>query len=198
MSFGNPLDKSKVLPLVEGTGWNEMLELNRMAFDPALPKNSESRAISIAIMLLRKNAPHIKWILSYADGTQCGDGAIYRASGFYLTMIKENSDIFKLPDGKIIHSFNFKAASGSEKKKMMKLGYTNMLTYLNEIYPGWQKLKGFQLRYIFLMDPALKSKMKCSIIPFKEIDVRGAGMYRGKNISLQDRKPIHQINAPVA
>lgn len=37
MSFGSPLDKRKVLPLVEGTLWNEMLELNRMAFDDTLP-----------------------------------------------------------------------------------------------------------------------------------------------------------------
>ena len=38
MSFGNPLDKRKVIGLVvdkEGNPckWNEMLELNRMAFD---------------------------------------------------------------------------------------------------------------------------------------------------------------------
>lgn len=30
MSFGSPMDKRKVLPLVGGTQWNGMLELNRM------------------------------------------------------------------------------------------------------------------------------------------------------------------------
>ena len=45
MSFGSPMDKSKVLPLVQPSLWNEMLELNRMAFDEYLPKNSESRCI---------------------------------------------------------------------------------------------------------------------------------------------------------
>lgn len=54
MSYGPPLDKKKVLGLVEGTGWNEMLELNRMAFDEVLPRNSESRCISLSIKLLKK------------------------------------------------------------------------------------------------------------------------------------------------
>ena len=38
MSYGPSLNKSKILPLVAGTGWNEYLELNRMAFDSVLPR----------------------------------------------------------------------------------------------------------------------------------------------------------------
>ena len=41
MSFWTQMDKRKVLPLVEGTQWNGMLELNRMAFSDVLPRNSE-------------------------------------------------------------------------------------------------------------------------------------------------------------
>ena len=52
MSFGSPMDKSKVLPLVQPCLWNEMLELNRMVFDDYLPKYSESRCISISIKLI--------------------------------------------------------------------------------------------------------------------------------------------------
>lgn len=99
MSFGAPTDKRKVLGLVEGTPWNGMLELNRMAFDDYLPRNSESRAISIAIKLIKKNAPHVKWILSFADGCQCGDGTIYRASNFILTQIKPNNTLRFDPQG---------------------------------------------------------------------------------------------------
>ena len=97
MSFGSPLDKRKVLSLVHTEEnkpclWNEMLELNRMAFDEYLPRNSESRAIAIAIKLIRKNAPQIKWILSFSDGVLCGDGTIYRASGFSLTQINSHTE----------------------------------------------------------------------------------------------------------
>lgn len=180
MSFGSPLDKSKVLHLVQPCKWNEMLELNRMAFDDYLPRNSESRCISIAIKLLKKNAPHIKWILSFSDGTQCGDGTIYRASGFLLTLIKENSDLFLLPDGSKIHSMTIK----SSKTLMNKYG--NWKKYLDTEHKGWRKITGFQLRYIYLIDKTCK--ITVPILPFSKIDEMGAGMYKGEKITLKERK----------
>ena len=54
LSFGSPLDKSKVINLVQPSLWNEMLELNRMAFDSYLPKYSESRCLSICFKLIKK------------------------------------------------------------------------------------------------------------------------------------------------
>lgn len=107
MSFGPSLDKAKIIGLVEGTTWNQFLELNRMAFDDYLPKFSESRAISLAIKLIKKNAPQVKWIISFADGCSCGDGTIYRASNFVLTMIKPNDAIAVLPNGEKIHKWCF-------------------------------------------------------------------------------------------
>ena len=109
LSFGPSLDKSKIAPLVEGTKFNEFLELNRMAFDDKLPRNSESRCIGICLRLIKKNAPHIKWVISYADGTQCGDGTIYRASNFVLTDIKENAGILQLPSGEVIHQLSIQS-----------------------------------------------------------------------------------------
>ena len=38
MQFGPSLDKRKIQGLVHGTGWNDFLELNRMAFSEALPR----------------------------------------------------------------------------------------------------------------------------------------------------------------
>ena len=87
LSYGSSLDKSKTIGLVKDTNWNDYLELNRMAFDEYLPKYSESRCIAITFKLIKKNAPQIKWILSYSDGCDFGDGTIYRASGFNLTLI---------------------------------------------------------------------------------------------------------------
>lgn len=182
MSFGSSLDKSKTINLVKPTGWNSYLELNRMAFDNYLPKNSESRCIAIAFKLIKKNAPQIKWILSYSDGCSCGDGTIYRASGFKLTLIKENSDLFLLPNGEKLHSMTIK----SSKKIMSKYG--NWKKYLDTEHLGWKKLKGHQLRYIYLIDK--KCEITVPIIPFSEIDKAGAGMYKGEKISLAQRKAL--------
>ena len=171
MSFGSPLDKSKVLPLVQPCLWNEMLELNRMAFDSYLPKNSESRCISVAIRLIRKNAPHIKWILSFSDGTQCGDGTIYRASGFVLTGVKKNTTKKIDPEsGKIYADITFSAHRPNDK------------AYLNKL----EKLGGFQLRYIYLIDK--KCRITVPIIPFSRIDELGAGMYKGEKKTLAERR----------
>ena len=46
LSFGASMSKEKIIILVKGTKWNEFLELNRMAFDEYLPRNSESRCIA--------------------------------------------------------------------------------------------------------------------------------------------------------
>ncbi len=48
MQFGPSLDKRKIQGLVRDTSWNGFIELNRMAFADWLPRNSESRAISVA------------------------------------------------------------------------------------------------------------------------------------------------------
>lgn len=170
LSFGPPMDKRKNLNLVETSNkginekWNEMLELNRMAFDDYLPKNSESRCISVCIRLIKKNAPQIKWILSYSDATQCGDGTIYRASGFQLTQINKNATIWKLKSGEIV------AKRGDSKYD----------------FEGAKKLQGFQNRYIYLIDK--KAKINSQIIPFSKIDEMGAGMYKGEKIKISERK----------
>jgi len=171
MSFGSPMDKSKVLPLVQPSLWNEMLELNRMAFNDYLPKYSESRCISIAIKIIKKNAPHIKWIVSFSDGTQSGDGTIYRASGFSLTQIKDNSQL----------RINPKTNEVIQSMQAFHLG-------LSKEFHKWEKLKGYQLRYIYLIDKSCK--LTVPILPFSKIDEMGAGMYKGKKISLSERKAL--------
>ncbi len=178
MSYGTSMQKSKIIDLVKPCLWNEMLELNRMAFDDYLPKYSESRCIAISIRLLKKNAPHIKWILSYADACQCGDGTIYRASGFKLVGLKQNKTMLLMPNGKVVAD---KTLNNSNYKKIgQSAGYWKKR--------GAKPLDGNQLRYIYLIDK--KCKINVPIIPFSEIDKKGAGMYKGKKISLQERRAL--------
>lgn len=109
MSYGPSLDKRKIMGLVRDTPWSGFLELNRMAFDSVLPRNSESRCIAISLKMIRKQAPQVKWVISFADGCSCGDGAIYRASGFLLTGIKENKNIAIMPDGTKLHKMTLES-----------------------------------------------------------------------------------------
>jgi len=191
LSFGSPLDKRRTIGLVKNTGWNEMLELNRMAFDDYLPKNSESRSLSIAMKLIKKNAPHIKWILSFADGTQCGDGTIYRASGFILTNIKKNNTIWKSPEGKVKTDISLRLGLKSNvvnstsmtKGKNILDNYQGAASMKMFKDAGWKPISGYQLRYVYFIDKEKRKDLTVEPIPFFKIKEMGASMYKGERIA---------------
>jgi hypothetical protein len=163
MQFGPSMRKDLIQPLVHDTKWNGFIELNRMAFADWLPRNSESRAISVAMRLIRKSYPHIEWVVSFADGTQCGDGTIYRASGFALTGIKKNTEM-------VIHPVT------GEIMATMAAYHKGHAAEISK----WQRMDGFMFRYIYFLNQEAKSRLTVPILPFSEIERRGAKMYLGK------------------
>lgn len=193
MSYGSSLDKSKIIGLVKGTKWNEFLELNRMAFDDVLPRNSESRAISQSIKLIKKNAAHIKWIISFADGCQCGDGTIYRASNFVLTGIKKNEALYRLPSGEVIHQLTLQSSPVQPRPELNGKslydvsGGTYSIKKWAEL-SGAKPILGYQLRYIYFIDKSYRERLTVPEIPFSKIDEIGAGMYKGNKIPIKERQ----------
>jgi hypothetical protein len=171
MQFGPPTMKKHILPLVENTKWNGMLELNRMAFADALPRNSESRALAVAMRMIRKNYPHIEWIISFADATQCGDGTIYRAAGFVLTGYTRNYSIWQGPNGNIVSKVTL-----SKEKYILETGKASMARFRKI---GYTPLEGFQFRYMYFLNPDARQRLTCPILPFSTIEKYGAKMYRG-------------------
>lgn len=169
MQFGSPMDKRKVLHLVSGTKWSQMMELNRMAFSEALPRNSESRAMGVAFRMICKHRPDIKWLLSYSDATQCGDGTIYRAAGFVLTKVDRNQTILRLPSGEVVadKTLNDRPSSTGERPATVA------------IRSGAKRLPGYQLRYIKFLDPAWEARLTVPVIPFSKIP-DDARMVRGE------------------
>lgn len=230
MQFGPSLDKRKLIGLVEGTLWHEFIELNRLAFSDALPRNSESRALGIALRMLKKHAPQLKWVVSFADATQCGDGTIYRAAGFVLTQIKQNDQLWVAPDGDarfsrvsltdnrshgeqakerrrchrvsvtkgaaiihgiaarrgyaehgglnlVQHSASMRPGIGAIGTAARTGGGSSMRAYVEA---GFTPLPGYQLRYLYFLDPSCRERLTVPILPFSEIERVGASMYRGK------------------
>ena len=192
MSYGNSLDKAKMMKLVDGTNWNDFLELNRMAFDDYLPRNAESYCIAKSIKLIKKNAPHIKWIVSFADGCSCGDGTIYRASNFILTGIKENYNLCQLPTGEKVHKMTLESNPLIKRKELGNKSYYDVTggkfdfkKYIE--VANAEILKGYQLRYIYFIDKKMRKNLTVDEIPFSKIDELGAGMYKGKKIEIKKR-----------
>jgi hypothetical protein len=163
MQFGPSINKKGTINIVEGTSWNGFIELNRMAFSERLPRNSESRAIAVAMRLLRKHYPHLEWVVSFADGTQCGDGTIYRASGFVLTDIRVSDALRVNPaTGETMHVIQAHHLKVSKE------------------FRSWKPLEGYQLRYVYFLNPAARERLTSPVIPFERIAEIGAGMYRGE------------------
>lgn len=163
MQFGPPINKKGTIGIVSGTKWSGMLELNRMAFSEMLPRNSESRAMSVAFRLIKKNYPHIEWVVSFSDATQCGDGAIYRASGFVLTDIRKSDALRRNPEtGEVMHVIQ-------AHHKM-----------ISKEFRGWEATDGYQLRYVYFINPKARERLTVDELPFSKIDEMGAGMYRGE------------------
>ena len=193
MSFGPSMDKAKIQQLVSGTGWNEFIELNRMAFDDYLPRNAESYCISRAIKLIKKNAPQIKWIISFADGCQCGDGTIYRASNSVLTGVKPNKTILEFPTGDRIAAMTLESHFTLDimKKQCEYFGiehkYRTRSEWLKIGNGSIKYIDGYMLRYIYFIDKSYRAKLTVPEIPFSKIDEMGAGMYKGEKITQAER-----------
>lgn len=190
MQFGSPTVKEKMLPLVKDSGWNDMLELNRMAFSDVLPRNSESRAISLAFKWMRKNAPHIKWVISFADGTQCVHGTIYQASNFVLSQIKKNTTLYLLPNGKVVHQISLRPDNNPE---MRLAGISNVKEFLDKCYPGYKKLNGYMYRYIYFLDKKARKNYTGEIVPYSRIKELGIQMLRGQWVNVEDSEPVEEL-----
>lgn len=171
LQFGPSLDKSKIQPLVRDTPWNGFLELNRMAFSERLPRNSESRALSICLRMIRKQYPHVQWVISYADATRCGDGTIYRAAGFVLTAVKRNVHLRIMEDGTIIHDMTQKVGKGWRESYARSKGASRA---------EGKPLPGFQIRYIYFLHPDARERLAVDELPYSAIEQMGAGMYLGR------------------
>lgn len=189
MQFGPSLDKRKLQGLVADTPWNGFLELNRMAFADALPRNSESRCLAVAMRLMRQHAPHVQWVVSFADGAQCGDGTIYRASGFVLTGIRRNTAVWEAPTGERfsrvgLTDVSTKCARAAAAKLLPPGaaaragigGGASMKVYADA---GFKPVEGFQLRYLYPIAPDVLARLTVPVLPFETIDAMGARMYLG-------------------
>ena len=117
-----------------------------------------------------------------------------------LTDIKKNTSMWEMPGGEVVCSIVFNpgfqgnAGKNSIKAKYGKTGSGAASGFLRGI--GAKQLEGFQLRYIFFIDPTARERLTVPILPFSEIDKRGAGMYRGKQ-RIQSRAGGDTTDTPV-
>lgn len=93
LTLGGPV--SNLAGRAIGLRQHQFFELKKMHLSDACPRNSESRALAVVGMLVRKHYPHIEAIITYCDNDE--KAAAYKASGWvalathrYVRDIKAN------------------------------------------------------------------------------------------------------------
>ena len=102
-----------------GVKVTEYLELNRLCLLDEMPRNSESRFLSIVTARIKKEFPRVKVLLSWADGLRGKPGYVYQAcSWLYGGFIK--SEFYTTGDGHVIHPRLLITRYGTRGKTIQK------------------------------------------------------------------------------
>lgn len=99
ITFGGGASANMGTPF--GLKFGQYLELTRMALNGK--QESTSKAMSIAIRLLKKSCPSVKLLISYADKGQNHYGTIYQATNWYFIGESDSSGIDYYYQGKWRH-----------------------------------------------------------------------------------------------
>ena len=94
----------------------------------------------------------------------------------------------EMPDGNVVCSIVFNPGfcpNPKEANIKTRYGYGEIageasISFLKR--KGAKRLPGFQLRYIYFIDPAYRDRLTVPILPFSAIDEAGARMYKGEKI----------------
>lgn len=155
LQFGYAMNPASAGSVVEGTGLDEYLELNRMWLDDFAPHCSESKALSYAIKFIRRKYPKIKWVQSFAD-ERCGKfGAVYQASGFRY--YGEHLGRFWEFEGEFFHNSILTDSRQSQTPKGRKLHENRDKLVCHDLR---------QFRYLYFMAPRFARGVKLKEQPF--------------------------------
>lgn len=170
LTYGHPVSNRAIDSIANGLELDNVLELTRLWIADGYGSNIESYAISQSFWWLKKNAPEVKVLISYADPEQGHTGTIYRATnwlyqGCGYSKLMPDYSIKLTESGDWIHSRTVAAKWGHKAPESLakKIGKT-----------FWRKEETSKHRYLyFLCDKKerknLTGKLKIPIFPYSEI-----------------------------
>jgi adenine modification enzyme len=147
LQYGYAMNPASCGSVVEGTGMEQYLELNRMWLDDKAPRNSESMAIGYSMRYIRSKFPKIKWIQSFADERCGGLGIVYQACSFKF--YGEHIATFWELDGEVFHNSiktsekagprGYKLLNAPENKDRVTFSQLRQFRYIKFVDPRWEK-----------------------------------------------------------
>lgn len=162
LQFGYAMNPASQGSVCRDTAIDEYLELNRMWLDDVAPRNSESRALSYALKVIRAAYPKVKWIQSFADERCRLGGVVYQACSF--SYYGEHVSTFWELDGVVYHnSLMTRDPKLSKAAAVIQEGRARATSY---------DLR--QFRYIAFMKPRFKKLCLLAEHPYPKIAARPA------------------------
>lgn len=148
LQWGPGMNPSSGGSVVRGTKNGEWLELNRMWLHDSAPRNSESRAISYSLKLLKRTRQEVRWVQTFADERCGGLGVVYQACSFLY--LGEHTSIFWELDGVWYHNIAA-TVRGDELKKRKSAAYlqanlTRATRHCLRQFRYWRSLRGSNRR----------------------------------------------------
>ena len=155
LGFGiRPHKKNNISKLITPDNY---CEFDRMWLSDKLPKNSESKTISLLLKYIKKHYPKIKFIITYADGSVGNVGTIYKATNA-IKLKPIMCDFYILKNGERVHPVSMWHRHKSRAWKLMQ-----------ELYPGIKHIKGtiknpiYQYRFLYILNNYMRKKYQDEI-----------------------------------
>lgn len=172
---------NKLFPGLES---KDYYEIGKMCFDDALPKNSESQAISLTIKWMKKHCPEKKFLYTMADGIMGKCGYVYQASNFYFGG-KYLTDVYLMENGEKLHPRSTKHLL---KENADMIGKEKLFWFTKDymVSKNIKRIRGYMFRYIYPLNKSSKKLLKKSTVKWdinypKDKDLEWFDATDGKN-----------------
>jgi hypothetical protein len=164
-----------------GLFYGQYLELNRMALNGK--QKSTSKAMSIAIKLIKKANPTVKLLISYADKAQNHYGIIYQATNWYFVEDSKSSGEEVYYKGKWVHNRTPSSKLNIENYRKLK-----------------KRKKAGKYKYIYPLDKSLIPLCKSLSKPYPKNAVEVHKLNSSQSSEKEDGanpiQPLQEYNTP--
>ncbi len=141
--------------LVNGSLQADCTSLTRLWLSDELPRNTESKVISIVIRSLKKHTS-LKFLVSYADPSAGHIGTIYQATGWLYTGLSEATPLYDIGDGKVRHSRSLSSLFGTH----------SVAHFIGKGIPVRTIPQTAKHRYIYFLDKSWRNSLAVPVLPF--------------------------------
>lgn len=134
---------------VEGSKPEDWLEVNRNWLSDNLPHNSESKMWGKVFQWIREHQPHIKYLITFANGISGHVGTQYQATNWIYTGYHKTNTFWVTREGEMIHPISLYTKGISTKRKDLEAEYGKPL----------YRVKGGQFRYFYFIDKEYRKRL---------------------------------------